>query len=105
MAKVTIIEGDDELANYYFADTICGLVEHLDKNLVKPEVVQLYGCYLKKEILLDNDPLLTEDGEWLQRSELCRKLESYYQKTMDDRYKGHEAHSDCSFNDRNREAY
>ena len=105
MAKVTIIEGDDELANYYFADTICGLVEHLDKNLVKPEEVQLWGCYLKKEISLDNKPLLTEDGEWLQRPELCRKLESYYQKTMDDRYKGHEAHSDCSFDDRSREAF
>lgn len=105
MAKVTIIEGDDEFANYYFADTICGLVEHLDKNLVKPEEVQLWGCYLKKEISLDNDPLLTEDGKWLQRPELCRKLESHYQKTMDDRYKGHEAHSDCSFDDRNREVY
>jgi hypothetical protein len=105
MAKVIIIDGDDELANYYFADTICGLVEHLDKNLVKPEEVQLWGCYLKKEISLDNDPLLTEDGKWLQRPELCRKLESHFQKTMDDRYKGHEAHSDCSFDDRNSEAY
>jgi len=105
MAKVTIIEGEDELANYYFADTICGLVEHLDKNLVEPEEVKLFGCYLKKEIPLDSDPLLTEDGKWLQRPELCRKLESHYQKTMDDRYKGHEAHSDCSFDDRNREAY
>jgi hypothetical protein len=105
MAKVTIIEGEDELANYYFADTICGLVEHLDKILIEPEEVQLFGCYLKKEIPLDSDPLLTEDGKWLQRPELCRKLESHYQKTMDDRYKGHEAHSDCSFDDRDREAY
>ena len=35
MPKVTIIEGDDELANYYFTDTICGLVEYLDKNHVR----------------------------------------------------------------------
>jgi hypothetical protein len=54
---------------------------------------------------LDNDPFLTEDSKWLQRPELCRKLESHYKKTMDDRYKGHEAHSDCSFDDRNREAF
>jgi hypothetical protein len=27
MAKVIVIEDDDELANYYFADTICGIVE------------------------------------------------------------------------------
>ena len=105
MAKVTIIGGDDELANYYFADTICGLVEHLDKNNIEPDEVELFGCYLKKEILLDNDPLLTEDGNWLKRPQLCKSLEDYYEKTMDDRYKGHEAHSDCSFDDRSREAF
>jgi len=105
MAEVSIIEGNDELANYYFADTICGLVEHLDKNLIEPEEVQLFGCYLKKDIPLDSDPLLTEYGKWLRRPELCKKLESHYKKSMDDRYKGHEAHSDCSFDDRNREAY
>lgn len=105
MAKVTVLEGDDELANYYFADTICGLVEHLDKNNIEPDEVELFECYLKKEIPLDNDPLLTEDGKWLNRPELCRKLVGHYQKTNDDRYKGHEAHSDCSFDDRDREAY
>lgn len=105
IAKVTVLEGDDELANYYFADTICGLVEHLDKNNIEPDEVELFECYLKKEIPLDNDPLLTEDGKWLNRPELCRKLVGHYQKTNDDRYKGHEAHSDCSFDDRDREAY
>ena len=63
MAKVTIIEGDDDLSNYYFADTICGLVEHLDKNNIEPDDVELFGCYLKKEIPLDNDPLLIDDGK------------------------------------------
>ena len=24
MTKVAVVKGDDELANYYFADTICG---------------------------------------------------------------------------------
>lgn len=105
IAKVTVLEGDDELANYYFADTICGLVEHLDKNNIEPDEVELFECYLKKEIPLDNDPLLTEDGKWLNRPELCRKLVGHYQKSNDDRYKGHEAHSDCSFDDRDREAY
>jgi hypothetical protein len=105
MAKITIIEGDDELDNCYFADTICGLVEHFVKNQINPEEVKLFGCFRKKEISLDNDPLLDADGNWLQRPKLCKSLEEYYQKTMDDRYKGHEAHSDCSFDDRNREAY
>ena len=105
MAKVPLIEGDDDLAQYYFADTICGLVEYLDEHKIEPAEVELFGCYQKKEIPLDSDPLLTEDNKWLQRPELCRKLEDYFQKTMDERYKGHEAHSDCSFDDRSREAY
>jgi len=105
MAKVNIIEGDEELANYFFADTICGLIEHLTNSKISPKEVKLFGCYLKKEILLDIDPLLDVDGKWLQRPKLCKSLEDYYQKTMDDRYKGHEAHSDCSFDDRSREAF
>lgn len=105
MAKVPVIEGEEELAQYYFADTICGLVEHLDKNHVKSEEVQLFGCYRKKEIPLDNDPLISDDGNWLQRPELCRQLEDYFEKTMDERYRGHEAHSDCSFDDRNRQVF
>ena len=105
MAKVNIIEGDEELANYFFADTICGLVEHLTNNQINPQEVHLFGCYRKKEIPLDHDPLVDEDGNWLQRPKLCKSLEEYYNKTMDDRYKGHEAHSDCSFDDRSREAY
>ncbi len=105
MARVPIIAGDDDLANYYFADTICGLVEYLDEHKIEPAEVELYGCYQKKEIPLDNDPLLTEEGKWLQRPKLCKALEEYYEKTMDERYKGHESHSDCSFDDRSREAY
>jgi len=104
MAKVINVEGDDELANYYFADTVCGLVEYLDENNIEPDEVELFGCYRKKEISLDNAPLLSEDGKWLQRPKLCKALEDYYLKTMDERYKGHEAHSDCSFDDRDREA-
>jgi len=105
IAKVNIIEGDEELVNYFFADTICGLIEHLTNNKINPKEVKLFGCYLKKEILLDIDPLLDADGNWLQRPKLCKSLEDYYQKTMDDRYKGHEAHSNCSFDDRSRDAY
>ncbi len=103
IAKVTIIEGDDEFANYYFADTICGHVEHLDKNLVKPEEVQLSGCYLKKEIPLDNDPLLTEDGKWLARPEICHSLEEHYKQSVEEQYKGHVELGDCSFEDRDRD--
>ena len=37
MARVPAIEGDDELFSYYFADTICGLIEYLYENDIKQE--------------------------------------------------------------------
>ena len=42
MAESPVIEGDENLFSYYFADTICGLVEYLDKNDIKPEEVKLW---------------------------------------------------------------
>lgn len=39
-AKVSITTGEKYLANYYFADTICGLVEYLDDNNINPEEVE-----------------------------------------------------------------
>ena len=49
-AEVQAIEGDDELVSHYFADTICGLVEYLDKNDIKPEDVKLFGLYLSRNV-------------------------------------------------------
>jgi len=50
MAKVPVIEGDEEMFSYYFADTICGLIEYLDQKNIAPAEVELYGLYLKQEI-------------------------------------------------------
>ena len=94
MARVPVIEGDDELFSYYFADAICGLVEQLDKNDIKPEEVELFGLYLKKEIPLEKKYCIAKDGNWLQRPNICRSLE--------DRYKGHIEKDECSFEDRER---
>ena len=105
MAKIFSIEGDDETANYHFADTICGLIEYLDENHIPPDEVELYGCYLKKEIPLDKTPCLSNEGAWLLRPLLCRALEIHYKNTMDERYKGHIELDDCSFDDRDRKAF
>ena len=51
-AKVQIIEEDPELVSTYFADTICGLVEYLDKQKISPEEAELFGIYRKDEIKL-----------------------------------------------------
>jgi len=54
-AKAPIVEGDESLVNYYFSDTICGLIEYLDESNINPEEVELFGCYLKKEIPIDKE--------------------------------------------------
>ncbi len=43
MAKVPIIEGDDELFSHYFADTICGLVEYLAKKIFPLKTLSYMG--------------------------------------------------------------
>lgn len=101
-AKVTVFEDDDESAHYYFSDTICGLVEYLDEHNIKPDEVELFGCYLKKEIPIDKKYCLSEDGKWLKRPDICSSLEAHYQKTMEEQYKGHTALGSCSFEDRER---
>ena len=102
IAKVPVIEGDEDLMHYYFSDTICGLIEYLDKNNISPEEVQLLGCYQKKEIPIDKKYCLSEDGKWLKRPEICHSLETHYLQTMEEQYKGHVALGDCSFDDRDR---
>lgn len=99
-ARMPAIEGDDELHNDYFADTICGLIEYLDENNIDPADVKLYGLYLKEEILLDTKYCLSEDGTWLKPPDLCHSLEAHYRETMERAYKGHVEHGHCSYEDR-----
>ena len=103
LAKVTIVEGVDDLFSYYYSDTICGLVEHLSKKDILPREVELFGLYRKREIHLDKSICLDENSNWLLRPELCRILEEYYQVTKNEIYKGHFEKEECAFNDRERE--
>lgn len=103
LAKVPIIEGDDELFSHYFADTICGLVEYLDERKIIPEEVELYGLYKKNEIKLDKTICTDSMGNWLLRPEICIALENHFEKTKDQLYKGHRELEECSFDDRERQ--
>lgn len=103
LAKVPIIEGEEDLVSHYFADTICGLVEYLDEQKIAPEEVELYGLYLKNEINLDKNICIGSRGNWLLRPEICHALEKHFEKTKDDLYKGHKEFEECSFDDRDRQ--
>ena len=102
LAKVPIVEGKDELVSHYFADTICGLVEYLEKRNVPPEDVEIYGLYRKNEIKLDKNICTNSVGNWLLRPEICKVLENHFENTKDELYKGHRELEDCSFDDRDR---
>lgn len=102
LAKVPIIENNTDLFSYYFSDTICGLIEHLYNEKILSSEAQLYGLYRKEEIELDKSICCDENGNWLMRPELCKKLEEYYESSKDILYKGHKEVEECSFDDRDR---
>jgi hypothetical protein len=102
MAKVAAVEGIEELYSYYFADTICGLIDYLDEHNIKAKDVELFGIYLKKEIPLEKNLCVSTDQEWLDRPEICHSLETQFKETLEDRYKGHVENDACMFEDRDR---
>jgi hypothetical protein len=102
MAKVATLGGIEELYSYYFADTICGLIDYLDKHDIKAEDVELFGIYLKNEIPLEKELCLSPDHKWLDRPEICHSLEAHFKETLEERYKGHVEKDPCLFEDRDR---
>lgn len=103
-ARIDPLDGmsDDSTLEYYFSDTLCGLVEFLDKNDVRADEVKLFGIYQDQEVEIDTKPLLSKKNIWLKRPLLCRSLEDHYSKTMELHYKGHKEKDPCSFEDRDR---
>jgi len=100
MAKLPVVEGDNEIFAHYFADTICGLVEYLDEQNIEPSEIELFSLYQKREVELDKKICIDENGNWLKIPQLCSVLENYYEETKDELYKGHVEKHDCSFEDR-----
>ena len=101
-AKIDVLKwkGAEPIYNYYYSDTICGLVEYLDVNNLTPEGIEIFGIYLNKEIQLEKKYCLSEDGKWLKRPDICKSLEEHYKKTLEEQYKGHIVNGDCAFDDR-----
>ena len=100
-AKVPIMEGVD-IYNYYVSDTICGLIEYLEKNEIKPDGIEIYevfhgevyDLFQNEEKVIQQDLYTTKEGDWLHIPELCRSLKEHY--------KGHVYEGRCSFKDRDR---
>lgn len=90
-ARISIFEGSGE-HNSYFADTVCGLVEYLYQNNIKPEEVEIFEVYQDRETRVDKMLFTSSDRQWLFKPEICRAFEEHY--------KGHIREDFCSFSDR-----
>ena len=105
MAKIDVLNGQSQepVYDYYFADTICGLIEYLDEHDVHSDEIVIAGIYRSKEHELSKNVFTDSNGQWLKRPILCQSIEAYYEKTKDEFYKGHTDEGECSFEDRERQ--
>ena len=96
-ARVRIFEeADDEGDEFksFLSDTICGLIEHLQRSGIGPDEAELYEIYRKNETPIPASLLVDADGQWLTKQALCRAFEQHYP--------GHIQPGSCSFEDRER---
>lgn len=96
-ARVDIlhVETGEQIHDYYYADTLCGLVEYLDENLIDPEDTELYEIYQNGEKKIINSYCLDKNGRWLSRPQICASLRG--------NYVGHIDQHSCSYQDRDRQ--
>jgi hypothetical protein len=94
-ARVPIFAESEEYKSY-FSDTVCGLIEHLHRQGIRPGEAKLLEIYREKESPIDASLFATPGGEWLFKPDICRAFEEHY--------KGHIHGGDCSFSDRDRDA-
>jgi hypothetical protein len=95
-ARVDELHGQAEepIYSYYYADTICGLLEYLKKNEVVPEDVEIFEVYQKEDQRVRINFCVSKRKEWLERPRIC--------KSLHDHYIGHIDEDHCAYRDRNR---
>ena len=57
-AKVPIAEGVD-IYNFYLSNTICGLIEHLEQNVINPNGVEIFELFQGEENVIQQDLVIT----------------------------------------------
>lgn len=92
-ARIRIFEDGSEHKSY-LSDTICGLVEHLQRIGITPAEAEIIEIYRERETPIDTRLLTDADRQWLSRPDICRAFEEHYP--------GHIQDTTCSFKDRGR---
>ncbi len=96
-ARVDVLQGtgDEPVYNYYYADTVCGLIDYLDSADIDPEEVEIFEVYQEGDNKMKTELCITENKEWLSRPGICKSLRG--------KYIGHIDEDHCAYRDRNRE--
>ncbi len=96
-ARIDELRGftDSPLYSYYFADTICGLIEYLNKNEIDPSEAELFEVYQDGNKRIINQFCINSEGQWLSRPGICN--------SMHDHYIGHSDEDHCLYRDRDRQ--
>src|SRR3990167_7144833 len=76
-ARIRIFEDGSEHKSY-ISDTICGLIEHLDRHHIAPEETEIFEIYLERETPIDARLFTDADRRWLFKPEICRAFERHY---------------------------
>lgn len=92
-ARIRMFEEGEDYKSY-FSDTICGLIEHLDRNRISPSGVEIFEVYLDQESPVDARLFTTPDRQWRFKPDICRTFEAHYP--------GHIQETTCTFKDRGR---
>ena len=87
-------KGKEPVYSYYYADTLCGLLEYLEKNDVAPENVEIFEVYQKGDNKVMTKFCVDNKNHWLKRPDIC--------KSLHDRYIGHIDEDHCTYRDRDR---
>ena len=96
-ARVDILKGSagEPVYNYYYSDTVCGLIEYLDKENIDPEDAEIFEVYLDGDNKMKTELCITENKKWLSRPRICKSLKG--------QYIGHIDEDHCAYRDRDRE--
>ncbi len=87
--------GREPVYQYYYADTICGLLDYLRQEGISPDEADLFEVYQGDQREIKKEYCLDANRRWLSRPEICNALREHY--------KGHIDEFSCSFRDRDRQ--
>jgi len=94
-AKVPV-SGVEGMVQRYLDDTLCGLLEALEKVGISPDEVQIFEVRPKGDFPVLIEHCTGPGGKWLRRPEACRSFMAHYA--------GHTSEGQCCYVDRSREA-